>query len=125
MLVLTIILGVLNLFLGFALATYLGHGPAGVIDVLNIFGSRHSKSDSQHEDELSHSFINETTTVTEQSPPEPPPSPTSSLQQPAEIVQSEPEIQHSTSEIGQSMQYTVDEAISEEMDLDLVCNEVS
>lgn len=104
MLVLTIILGLLNICLGFALATYLGHGPDGILDVLNIFGPSRSEPEAEQEVESSQTDLNETATVIKQSPPEsqePPPG------------------------IPQSPQYSDEGTMPEEMESELVCNDVS
>jgi len=121
MLVLTIVLAVLNIFLGFALAAYLGRGPSGIFEILEFFSFLRSRAVPESEEMLLPSSENPIAETLEQTLPATQ-TPLDNTAVNASSAQSDCQPSESAQ---QSSEYTDSDAFPDESNLDLVCNEVS
>jgi hypothetical protein len=121
MLVLTVVFALLNIFLGFALAAYLGRGPSGIIEILEFFSSIRSKAISEPEEaplpEPESPVVNaiDQSTAEQHKSLDNPTTNPPTIQ--TDIRPAEP--------TAQSSEYSDIEPYSDESNLELICNEVS
>ena len=121
MLVLTVVFALLNIFLGFALAAYLGRGPSGIVEILDFFSFIRSKTISEPVESPVPESELPVVKALEQTPPEP----QISLENPPidpSIIQSD---SMPAEPVVESSENTDIEPYSDESNLELVCNEVS